>query len=73
MIQLIVTTHILEIIKGQIKEVCRLIEPCLLIGTRECYVVYLTVDLMFDGALCGPVDILAALPAAVSFLSMNFA
>ena len=35
MIQLIVTPHILEKVQGQIKEVCRLIEPCLLIGTRE--------------------------------------
>ena len=34
-IQLIVTPHILEKVQGQIKEVCRLIEPCLLIGTRE--------------------------------------
>ena len=30
--------HILEKVKGQIKEMCQLIEPCLLIGTRE-YVV----------------------------------
>ena len=35
LIQLIVTPHILEKVLGQIKEVCRLIEPCLLIGTRE--------------------------------------
>ena len=34
-IQLIVMPHILEKVQGQIKEVCRLIEPCLLIGTRE--------------------------------------
>ena len=35
LIQLIVTPHILEKVQGEIKEVCRLIEPCLLIGTRE--------------------------------------
>merc|ERR1719268_790624 len=35
LIQLIVTPHILEKVQGQIKEVCQLIEPCLLIGTRE--------------------------------------
>ena len=35
LIQLIVTPHILGKIQGQIKEVCRLMEPCLLIGTRE--------------------------------------
>ena len=35
LIQLIVTPHILGKAQGQIKEVCRLIEPCLLIGTRE--------------------------------------
>ena len=35
LIQLIVTPHILGKVQGQIKEVCRLIEPCLLIGTRE--------------------------------------
>ena len=35
LIQLIVTPHILGKVKGQIKEVCQLIEPCLLIGTRE--------------------------------------
>ena len=35
LIQLIVTLHILGKVKGQIKEVCRLIDPCLLIGTRE--------------------------------------
>ena len=35
LIQLIVTPHFLEKAQGQIKEVCRLIEPCLLIGTRE--------------------------------------
>ena len=33
--QIIFTPHILEKIQGQIKEVCRLIDPCLLIGTRE--------------------------------------
>ena len=27
--------YILGKVQGQIKEVCRLIEPCLLIGTRE--------------------------------------
>ena len=37
LIQLIVTPHILGKVQGQIKEVCRLIEPCLLIGTREYY------------------------------------
>ena len=31
----IVTPHILEKVQGQIKEMCQLIEPCLLIGTRE--------------------------------------
>ena len=35
LIQLIVTPHILGKVQGQIKEVCQLIEPCLLIGTRE--------------------------------------
>ena len=35
LIQLIVMLHILGKVQGQIKEVCRLIEPCLLIGTRE--------------------------------------
>ena len=35
MIQLIVTPHILGKVQGQIKEVWQLIEPCLLIGTRE--------------------------------------
>ena len=35
LIQLIVTPHILGKVQGQIKEVCLLIEPCLLIGTRE--------------------------------------
>ena len=35
LIQLIVTPHILEKVQGQRKEVCRLIEPCLIIGTRE--------------------------------------
>ena len=35
LIQLIVTPHILGKVQGQIKEVCRLIELCLLIGTRE--------------------------------------
>ena len=35
LIQLIVTPHILGKVQGQIKEVCRLIEPCLLNGTRE--------------------------------------
>ena len=43
LIQLIVTPHILGKVQGQIKEVCRLIEPCLLIGTREC----LTTDATF--------------------------
>ena len=28
-------SHILAKVQGQIKEVCRLKEPCLLIGTRE--------------------------------------
>ena len=31
----LVMPHILEKVQGQIKEVCRLIEPCLPIGTRE--------------------------------------
>ena len=35
LIQLIVTAHILGKVQGQIKGVCRLIEPCLLIGTTE--------------------------------------
>ena len=35
LIQLIVTPNILGKVQGQIKEVCRLIELCLLIGTRE--------------------------------------
>ena len=35
LIQLIVTLHTLGKVQGQIKEVCRLIESCLLIGTRE--------------------------------------
>ena len=35
LIQLIVTPHILGKVQGQIKEMCRLIEPCLLIGNRE--------------------------------------
>ena len=35
LIQLIVMPHILGKVQGQIKEVCRLIEPCPLIGTRE--------------------------------------
>ena len=35
LIQLIAAHHILAKVQGQIKEVCRLIEPCLLIGTRE--------------------------------------
>ena len=35
LIQLIVTPHILGKVQGQMKEVCRLIEPCLVIGTRE--------------------------------------
>ena len=34
LIQLIVTPHILGKVQGQIKEVCQLIEPSLLIGTR---------------------------------------
>ena len=37
MLQLIITPHILGKVQGQIKEVCQLIEPCLLIGTREYY------------------------------------
>ena len=37
LILLIVTPHILGKVQGQIKEVCRLIEPCLLVGTREFY------------------------------------
>ena len=44
LIQLINTPHILEKVQGQIKEVCRLIEPCLLIGTRE-YVAFSSVVL----------------------------
>ena len=39
LIQLIVTPHILGKVRGQIKEVCQLIEPCLLIGTREYIIV----------------------------------
>ena len=35
LIQLIVTPHILGKVQGPIKEVCRLIESCLLIGTRK--------------------------------------
>ena len=35
LIQLIVTPHKLEKVQGQIREVCQLIEPCLLIGTKE--------------------------------------
>ena len=35
LIQLIVTPHILGKVEGQIKEVCRLIEPCLQFGTKE--------------------------------------
>ena len=35
LIQLQGTTHYLEIILGQIKAVCRINVPCLLIGTRE--------------------------------------
>ena len=35
LIHLIVMPHILGKVLGQIKEVCRLIEPCLLIGSRE--------------------------------------
>ena len=35
LILFIVTPHILGKVQGQIKEVCRLIEPCLLIGTRD--------------------------------------
>ena len=38
LIQLIVTPHILKVkrkVEGQIKEACRLIEPCLQFGTRE--------------------------------------
>ena len=35
LIQLMVTPYILEKVQRHIKEVCRLIEPCLLIGTRE--------------------------------------
>ena len=35
LILLIVTPHILGKVQGQIKEVCRLIEPCLIFGTRE--------------------------------------
>ena len=35
LIQLIVMPHVLGKVQGQIKEVWRLIEPCLLIGTRE--------------------------------------
>ena len=42
LIQLIVTPHILRKVQGQIKEVCQLIEPCLLIGTRE-YVILCSV------------------------------
>ena len=35
LMQLIVTPHILGKVHGQLKEVCQLIEPCLLIGNRE--------------------------------------
>ena len=35
LIQLIVTPHILGKVQGQIKEVCRIIELCLLNGTKE--------------------------------------
>ena len=35
LIQLIVALHAWEKVQGQIKEICQLIEPCLL-GTREC-------------------------------------
>ena len=35
LIQLVVTAHIMGKVQGQIKEVCRLIELCLLIETRE--------------------------------------
>ena len=35
LIELIDTPHILRKVWGQIKEVCRLIKPCLLNGTRE--------------------------------------
>ena len=36
--------HILENVQGQMKEVCWLIEPCLLIGTRE----YPSLIVIFD-------------------------
>ena len=45
LIQLIVTAHILGKVQGQIKEVCRLIEPCLLIGTREYIILMVYVKL----------------------------
>ena len=35
LIQLTVTPHILGKVQGQIEQMCRLIEPCLLNGTRE--------------------------------------
>ena len=35
LIQLIVTPHILGKVQGQIKELCQLIDQCLLNGTRE--------------------------------------
>ena len=35
LLQLIVTPNVLGKVQGQIKEMCGLIEPCLLIGTRE--------------------------------------
>ena len=47
LIQLIVTPHILEKVQGQIKEVCQLIEPSLLIGTRE-YLLNAIVVLAFN-------------------------
>ena len=50
LIQLIVTPHILGKVQGQIKEVCRLIEPCLLIGTRE-YVLKSHLGFLLDSLL----------------------
>ena len=41
----------MEKVKGQIKEVCGLIEPCLLIGTRE-YYAELDIDLYLIAATC---------------------
>ena len=44
LIQLIDAPHILEKVKGQIKEVCGFIELCLLIGIREYLILALNED-----------------------------